>query len=316
MVIILEQSAFQQMEKRFFVKIESSLVHVLMYEDPRLQQKAKSIIPVENLKKEAHRKFEEIKKADSAASKNVDFRDLMLLELLSWFKNSFFKWVDAPKCDNCGGDTQSVGMAEPTSDEIRWQANRVENYKCHRCQRFVRFPRYNHPEKLLETRCGRCGEWANCFTLCCRAVGFEARYVLDWTDHVWTEVYSQIQQRWLHCDPCENACDKPLLYEAGWGKKLTYVLAFSKDEVQDVSWRYSAKHMEMLSRRNECRESWLVQVIHRLWKAREPRNSPERNDEMKKRLLTELVEFMTPKSGEGQNLTGIASSHFSMILYR
>lgn len=128
--------------------------------------------------------------------------------------------------------------------------------------------------------------------------------MLDWTDHVWTEVYSEIQKRWLHCDPCENVCDKPLLYEAGWGKKLTYVLAFSKDEVQDVSWRYSAKHAEMLGRRNECRESWLVEVVHRLWKAKEPSNSPERNEEMKRRLLIELVEFMTPKSSDGQNLSG------------
>ena len=92
--------------------------------------------------------------------------------------------------------------------------------------------RYNHPGKLLETRHGRCGEWANCFTLMCRALDLDARYVLDFTDHVWTEVYSDCKQRWLHCDPCEEACDTPLLYEVGWGKKLTYVIAFSKDEIQ------------------------------------------------------------------------------------
>lgn len=72
---------------------------------------------------------------------------------------------------------------------------RVERHDCETCGHANRFPRYNDPGRLLETRRGRCGEWANCFVLCCRALAFETRYVLDFTDHVWAEVYSQQQVR-------------------------------------------------------------------------------------------------------------------------
>ena len=44
------------------------------------------------------------------------------------------------------------------------------------------------------------------------------------------QVWSEAEARWLHVDPGETV-DQPLVYEAGWGKKLTYVIAFSKDEV-------------------------------------------------------------------------------------
>ena len=80
-----------------------------------------------------------------------------------------------------------------------------------------------------ETRCGRCGEFANCKALILRAMGFEVRHVTDWTDHVWVEVFSDSQQRWIHCDG--GKCDENFLYERWWGKKLTYIIAFSKDEV-------------------------------------------------------------------------------------
>jgi peptide-N4-(N-acetyl-beta-glucosaminyl)asparagine amidase len=68
---------------------------------------------------------------------------------------------------------------------------------------------------------GRCGEWAQVFTLCCRAMGYEARSVNDWTDHVWCEYYSPDLDRWIHADSCEARRDSPMLYEAGWGKSGT-----------------------------------------------------------------------------------------------
>ena len=58
-----------------------------------------------------------------------------------------------------------------------------------------------------------------------RALGHEARWVVDWADHVWTEVYCPRSGDWIHLDPCEAAVKENLLYQ-GWGKKQTYVLGF------------------------------------------------------------------------------------------
>ncbi|PPD91145.1 hypothetical protein GOBAR_DD11921 [Gossypium barbadense] len=85
--------------------------------------------------------------------------------------------------------------------------------------------------------------------------------VLDFTDHVWTECYSEALGRWMHLDPCEAIYDRPLLYEKGWGKKLNYVIAIAKDGVYDVTKRYTRKWNEVLSRRTITTESSVVSVL-------------------------------------------------------
>ncbi|KAG8516247.1 Peptide-N(4)-(N-acetyl-beta-glucosaminyl)asparagine amidase, partial [Galemys pyrenaicus] len=295
--------------------LRSNIQHVLVYENLALQEKALACIPVQELKRRSQEKLSRAKKLDKGT--NLSDEDFLLLELLHWFKEEFFHWVNDILCSKCGGQTKSRGESLfPNDDELKWGANRVEDHYCDKCQFSNRFPRYNHPEKLLETRCGRCGEWANCFTLCCRALGFEARYVWDYTDHVWTEVYSPSQQRWLHCDACEDVCDKPLLYEIGWGKKLSYVIAFSKDEVVDVTWRYSCKHEEVISRRTEVKEDLLRETINGLNKQRQISLSENRRKELLQRIIVELVEFISPKTPKPGELGGRISGSMAWRVAR
>uniref|UniRef100_A0A7N6AQW3 Peptide-N(4)-(N-acetyl-beta-glucosaminyl)asparagine amidase n=1 Tax=Anabas testudineus TaxID=64144 RepID=A0A7N6AQW3_ANATE len=307
-------SRFPESSMSFYMTLQSNFQHVMMYENPELQQKARRHIPHEQLTSAAQQKLKEAKEADPDGKLGIE--DFLLLELLRWFKQDFFSWVDCLPCSHCGGLTQNASSLSPSTDDLRWGAQRVENHYCQSCQISTRFPRYNHPEKLLETRRGRCGEWANCFTLCCRALGFEARYIWDSTDHVWTEIYSASQRRWLHCDSCENTCDKPLLYEVGWGKKLAYVLAFSKDQVVDVTWRYSCNHPEVLSRRTRVQEAWLLQTINGLNTSRQQSLSPERRKKLTERLLVELVEFISPKKPKPGELGGRNSGSLAWRIAR
>jgi hypothetical protein len=238
-------------------RLRGGLETVLAYENATLQAKALKAIPLLALHDRA------LASGGDPQRRPAEYHDLLFRELLAWFKRDFFKWVNNPPCESCGSaDTKLVGGSAPTPAEAAGRAGRVEVYECKACSGTTRFPRYNHPGTLLETRRGRCGEWANCFTLCCRAVGFDARYVLDWTDHVWTEVWSEAQGRYLHADSCENLSDHPLVYEAGWGKKLSYVVAFGKDAAVDVTRRYTRQyHAELLARRTEAPEALLARQL-------------------------------------------------------
>lgn len=96
-------------------------------------------------------------------------------------------------------------------------------------------------------------------------------------------------------------------------------------QVVDVTWRYSCKHSEVLSRRTRVQEAWLLHTINGLNASvsfnlcnpaylidfccsshvtssfsapalkRQQSLSPDRKKELTERLLVELVEFISPK---------------------
>ncbi|GAU95970.1 hypothetical protein RvY_07485 [Ramazzottius varieornatus] len=314
-----------QHQKAFQAQMLSFTRQVLRYEDQALQAEIRKRLPVVRLTSEAEGLVQSNDEFANLPSdqRSAAVKNCMLYLLLKWFKQEFFQWVNNSKCDTCGSESDPLPMTQstlhlffPTAEDSTYQASRVEIFRCRGCGAVLRFPRYNDVRKLLDTRRGRCGEWANCFTACCRALGFEARYVQDNADHVWTEVYSDLDKRWLHADSCETALDQPLIYESGWGKKLAYVFAFSKDEVVDVTWRYSANFEELQERRNRVAEAWLRSRMAQLSNRLQVRLSSKERSAIRQRRFEELVEFLRPRSAKGSELTGRISGSLTWRLAR
>jgi peptide-N4-(N-acetyl-beta-glucosaminyl)asparagine amidase len=288
-------------EKLFIAKIRDyHRITATHYYDPRVQEKVRSFVPWESMTRNASMKAMSLSSTSRGKSETpfLDARDLFIVELVDWFKNSFFSWFNKSICDNSycplrGVEMESIGSGQPNHEDLAYGASRIELYQCASCKKESRFPRYNHPLKLLDTRTGRCGEWANVFTCICTILGYDARLVLDWTDHVWTEIFSESQSRWIHIDSCEAAIDAPLTYEKGWNKSLSYCIAISKFEIQDVTWRYSLKEpKELFNQRRDCKEEWLVNFIPKMNEELQSTLNPEKKREITIRTLNELLELL------------------------
>lgn len=150
---------------------------VMQYEDDRLQYYGRKLIPLETLTNNAQNAMRRVQKQEL---KDPCFRDWLLVELVRWFNEKFFTWVDTLPCKVCANESDRA-RAIRIEDGVR-----VEVSNC--CGTETKFPRFNDVARLLVTRKGRCGEFANCFTFLCRCLDFDARLVHANFDHVWTEV--------------------------------------------------------------------------------------------------------------------------------
>jgi len=254
-------------DQKFLDRVQASARTVQNWDaDQELLKKCRAVIPWEELLGESSstnsngrtnngKAEEESKYCNSetdrllrASSGSVvggaDSNALFLQRLCRWFQD-YMSWVNAPPCKVCSCtecEMKTVRGPE-TPEEIEGEAKRVEVYYCPECKaNTTTFPRYNKAAKLLETRQGRCGEYANLFGLFCRSAGFETRLVLDWSDHLWTEL--RLGDSWVMADGCEGVIDKPSMYEHGWGKDgLSYMVGIGRDHVVDVTPRYTRQFM-------------------------------------------------------------------------
>ncbi len=189
---------------------------------------------------------------------SLDRQKNVFLHLLHWFKEKYPYYYD--QCGACGASYREdskkqeaieqksssdegkdedddiatndsgslagsfLGYCYPNEKELEGRAGRTELYSCHKCGEYTRFPRYNNVKQIVNNGGrGRCGEYSIFLYRILRALGHEARWVVDWADHVWAEVH--FDGRWVHMDPCEAALDNPFLYN-DWGKTQTYIMAF------------------------------------------------------------------------------------------
>ena len=287
----IEKQKLEEIKKKTLLRdfnfehaIKADMTLINNYKNHETQEKIKALVP---------------KRKENSTSKEY------VKELLHWFKKEFFSWCNKPQCPICESDKniQTIGAAPSNEMEMMYQSYKTEVYSCKACDNIeIRFPRYNSPLKLLQTRTGRCGEWANLFGCILYACGFKTRLVSNYEDHVWNEFYNEEEKRWIHVDSCEEAYDTPLVYEQGWGRVMTFITAASEEEVVDVTPRYVKDWNIIKERRREAMENILKSFILNMNNTLYMKLSDEEKKKLDERRKYENEELCN-KIGECKNTT-------------
>jgi peptide-N4-(N-acetyl-beta-glucosaminyl)asparagine amidase len=169
-----------------------------------------------------------------------------LKPLLQWFKSDFMKWMSKSiSCETCK-KPMSFKYIKGTS----WMLRAIEHYSCPACKSLTVFPRYGVIEEIADYRIGRCSEWSMLFGAILNSLSIETKIVHDFLDHCWNE--SLIGGKWVHVDSTLDypiSFNNPYHYEKNWGKKYSFVLAFSDTGVDDVTCSYSQEWNKVQKRR-------------------------------------------------------------------
>lgn len=123
-----------------------------------------------------------------------------------------------------GRDLSLTELLEWLHDRVEWSDGDIT--------------RHDDPIEILAYGKGRCGEFSILFTALCLAHNHRARLVLDMSDHVWTEVWDEKHERWIHVDPSEKRIGDPKMYERDWKKDLKEIYAFENGIKENVTKRY------------------------------------------------------------------------------
>lgn len=173
-----------------------------------------------------------------ASTATLEAQTAQIKELLLWFREQFpyyYSKCDYSHCNNNEKDGNLyLGSVYPSKAERMDDARAgvCELFLCKSCEKVSRFPRYHAMNKVIESRKGRCGEYSILIMRILQELGYSARYVADWADHVWCEVH--LDGRWIHVDSCEACINEPHLYH-GWGKNQTYIFAFHSIRKKEIA---------------------------------------------------------------------------------